>query len=430
MRAVLKGLLVPIGGVFQKRDILIDNGSILDISPDLPVMSGTRVFFLQGHTLLPGFCDMHVHLRQPGYETKETIATGTRAAAAGGFTAVCAMPNLLPAPDSIKNLAVQEEIIAKDALIKVLPYAAITLGREGKEPVDMKALAAHVAGFSDDGSGVQDEAIMHKALILAAKCGALVCAHTEDESIKPKNGVIHAGSFAKQNGFVGIPSAVEYSQLERDIHLVRKTGAHYHACHISCEESVNIVRKAKEEGLPVSCETAPHYIALCDEDISDDGRFKMSPPIRSKKDQNALIEGICDGTIDAIATDHAPHTATEKAGGLKDSLNGVVGLETSFAVCYTTLVKSGKISLETLMQRMAHTPRRLVGLEDNTIKVGTKLDATVVNPGKEYTVNPACFESMGKSTPFAGTKLFGKIVATWANGNIVYGKDNLYGEVI
>lgn len=411
------------GEVFERRDVLLSDGIVIrianDISPDSPDLMGGRVFFLPGCHLLPGLCDVHVHFRVPGNPEKETVATGTRAAAAGGFTAVCAMPNLSPAPDSLEHLAVQQQLIKKDALVQVLPYGCITQGRLGKQLVDMPALAGRVAGFSDDGSGVQGNAMMREAMLLAKSCGSFICAHCEDESLL-HGGVIHAGGYAQSHGLPGIASESEWGQLKRDLELAQATGARYHACHMSTRESVQLLREAKAKGLPVSGETAPHYLMFCDDDLQDDGGFKMNPPIRAKEDREALLQAVADGTLEVIATDHAPHTAEEKSRGLAASLNGVVGLETSFAACYTTLVKSGRMPLHTLVQRMSTTPRQLVGLANNAIAEGQPLDAVAVDLDVEWTVDPQQFFSMGRSTPFAGKRLFGRPVATWADGRLVH----------
>lgn len=419
LKILLKGGCVPCGEGYEQKDILLNDGVIADIAPDLPDDSGGLVFFLSGCHLLPGLCDIHVHFREPGFSEKETVHTGTQAAARGGFTLVCPMPNVEPPPDNLEHLAVQQALIEQQAVVPVLPFASITVGRRGERVVDMAALAPYVAGFSDDGSGVQGDAVMRQAFMAAKACGAVVAAHSEDARYHT-SGWVHDGQAARRNGWPGIPAASEYKQIERDLALVAETGARYHVCHVSAKESVELIRRAKAQGLPVTCETAPHYIALCDEDIQDDGRFKMAPPIRTAQDRAALIEGLVDGTVDAIATDHAPHTAAEKGGGLKDSLNGVVGLETSFAVSYTYLVKTGRMTLAQLVQRMATTPRRIVGRPQNPIEVGARLDAVAVRLEDAWTVDPQQFATKGRSTPFAGMQVYGRPVMTWADGALVY----------
>ncbi|MGD9560597.1 MAG: dihydroorotase, partial [Oscillospiraceae bacterium] len=369
MKTLLKGGTVFQNGRFSRVDVLADSGVVVDIQPDLPESSGDLVFFLHGAHLLPGLADIHVHFRQPGAGYKETISTGTAAAAHGGFTLVCPMPNVDPPPDTPAHLEQQLTIIRRDARVPTVPYACITLGRQGRQLVDMAALAGQVAGFSDDGGGVQSDDMMRAAMRAAAACGAVICAHCEDDSLV-KGGVIHAGAFAAAHGFAGIASESEWRQIERDIALVAETGARYHICHVSTKEGVALVRAAKKRGLPVSCETAPHYLCFCDEDLQDDGRFRMNPPIRAREDQEALIAGVADGTIEVIATDHAPHSAEEKSGGLAASLMGVVGLETALAACYTQLVLGGHLSLEALVQRMSIGPRQVLGLAPVAIAVG------------------------------------------------------------
>ena len=332
-------------GVSRKADVAICGGKIVAIEQDIEATTQDRVVDCEGKIVTSGLVDVHVHLREPGFSAKETIATGSAAAAHGGFTAVCSMPNLSPAPDSVENLEKQLEIIERDAKVKVLPYATITRKRYGRELVDFASLTKKVAGFSDDGSGVQDDDMMRQAMAEAAKNDTIIAAHCEVNDLL-KGGYIHDGEYAAKNGHKGICSESEWAQIKRDIELVAETSCQYHVCHISTKEGVALVREAKRRGLKVSCETAPHYLTMCDMDLQEDGRFKMNPPIRSAQDRDALIEGIKDGTIEVIATDHAPHTADEKSRGLALSAMGVVGLETSFAVIYTKLVKEGLISLE------------------------------------------------------------------------------------
>ena len=371
-------------------------------------------------TVLPSFVDMHVHLREPGFSYKVTIATGSLAAAAGGFTTVCTMPNLKPSPDSLENLKVQLDIIDKDACIHVLPYATITKNRLGNELVDYQALAPYVAGFSDDGSGVQSEDVMRRAMEGIAQTGKILAAHCEVESLL-NGGYIHDGGYARRNSHRGINSESEWKEVERDIRLAEETGCRLHICHISTKESVDLVRKAKAKGLPVTCETGPHYLTFNDEDLREEGRFKMNPPIRSIEDREALRRGLIDGTIDVIATDHAPHSAQEKSRGLEKSAMGVVGLETAFAAVYTTMVASGLMPFERLIEAMALTPRKLLGLpEVEVTDFGNPLNFVAVDLNEKFIVDPETFKSMGKATPYEGLTLQGKIKMTIYNGNLVY----------
>ena len=370
--------------------------------------------------ILPSFVDMHVHLREPGFSYKETISTGTQAAAAGGFTTVCTMPNLNPAPDSLENLRVQLDIIQKDARVRVIPFATITSGRKGDKLVDYQALAPFVAGFSDDGTGVQSEEVMRKAMREIAKTGKILAAHCEVESLL-NGGYIHQGKYAELHNHRGINSESEWKEVERDIQLSEETGCRLHICHISTKESVELVRKAKEKGLPVTCETGPHYLTFFDENLIEHGRFKMNPPIRSIEDREALREGLIDGTIDVIATDHAPHSAEEKNAGLEKSAMGVVGLETAFSAVYTTMVASGLISLERLVEAMAIRPRQILGLpEVNFSSLDLPTDYVVVDLNETYKVDPSSFKSMGKATPFEGMELRGKVIKTIYNGKTIY----------
>ena len=364
------------------------------------------------YTVFPGFCDVHVHFREPGFSYKETIASGSAAAARGGYTAVCAMPNLNPVPDSVENLRVQTDIIKKDALISVFPYAAITVGEKGEKLADLEALAPHVIAFSDDGKGVQSEDMMREAMIRAKSLGKMIVAHCEVNELL-KGGYIHDGEYAKMHGHKGICSESEWRQIERDLRLSKETGCAYHVCHISTKESVELIRKAKAEGINVTCETGPHYLVLDENDLKEEGRFKMNPPLRSLADREALIEGIIDGTIDMIATDHAPHSAEEKAKGLKDSAFGIVGLETAFPVLYTKLVKENIISLEKLVKLLTENPRRRFGMSQTG-------DFTVWDLNESYKIDPEDFLSMGKATPFAGMEVFGKCMLTVRGGKVVY----------
>ena len=362
------------------------------------------------YTLLPGFCDVHVHFREPGFCCKEDTASGSAAAAAGGYTAVCTMPNLNPVPDSAEHLRIQLDAIAEKATVAVYPYGAITVGQAGERLADLEAMADKVIAFSDDGRGVQSDELMRQAMLLAKKLGKIIVAHTEVDALK--GGWIHEGAYAKAHGHKGIPSACEYLQIERDLKLVEEIGCAYHVCHISAKESVELIRQAKKKGLDVTCETAPHYLIFDDSALQEDGKWKMNPPIRSAEDRQALIEGILDGTVDMIATDHAPHTAEEKSRGLEKSLFGIVGLETAFPALYTHLVKPGILSLEKVVDLLAYAPRKRF-----SIPLGNEW--SVWDLSAEYTVNPEDFKTKGRATPFEGMKLFGKHIATVYDGKTV-----------
>lgn len=390
-------------------DILKNAGTSVASADSLAFVSS----FLNGNYIcFPGFADVHVHLREPGFFYKETIASGTYACARGGFTDVCSMPNLNPVPDSFDNLKLQLDIISDDALIGVHPYGSITKGEMGEELSDMDSMAPYVIGFSDDGRGVQSTDMMIAAMEKAKELGKPIVAHCEDNSLL-KGGYIHDGEYAKANGHRGICSESEWGPIARDIELVKKTGCAYHVCHISTKESVDIIRKAKAEGVNITCETGPHYLLLNDTMLKEEGRFKMNPPIRAKEDQLALIEGIKDGTIDMIATDHAPHSADEKSKGLEKSLMGVVGIETSFPLMYTNFVKKGIITLEKLMDLMCFNARKRFN-----IPLGD--DFTIWDLNDKYTINPDDFVSKGKSTPFEGFDVYGRCLATIKNNKIVW----------
>ena len=403
---------------FGKSDLLVSDSVIVDICESIDVSVADKVYYLDNSYIFPGFTDVHVHLREPGFSYKETIATGTRASARGGYTAVCSMPNLNPVPDSVDNVKAQTDIIERDAVIRVYPFGSITVGQKGEKLSDMEAIAPYVIGFSDDGKGVQSGDMMRSAMQKAASLNKIISAHCEDESLL-NGGYIHDGEYAKQNGHKGICSESEWGPVARDIPLIKETGASYHVCHISAKETVDIVRKAKADGVDITCETGPHYLVFSDSELKEDGGFKMNPPIRSTEDRAALIEGIKDGTIDMIATDHAPHSSEEKSRGLL-SLNGVVGIETAFPVLYTKLVKEGVITLDKLIELMSTNPGKRFGINSD-IKVGEKANFTVFNLDEEYTVSPEDFLSKGKSTPFSGMKVFGKCVLTVCDGNIAYG---------
>lgn len=364
------------------------------------------------YIIVPGLCDVHVHFREPGFSYKETIASGSAAAAHGGYTAVCTMPNLAPVPDSAEHLQVQLDAIKRGAAIKVLPYGAITVGEKGEKLADMEAMSDKVCAFSDDGKGVQNDEMMREAMTAAKRLGKIIAAHCEDNSLL-FGGYIHDGEYAKMHGHRGISSASEYKQIERDLRLAEETGCAYHVCHISTKESVELIRQAKAHGVNVTCETAPHYLVLCDEDMQEDGRFKMNPPLRSRADKETLIEGIKDGTIDMIATDHAPHSAEEKGRGLEKSLMGVVGLETAFPVLYTELVMKNIITLDRLVELMSFKPKERFGIDTNN-------DFAVFDISEAYKIDPEDFLSMGRATPFAGREVFGRCLLTVHNEKVVY----------
>ena len=367
--------------------------------------------------IFPGFCDVHVHFREPGFSYKETISSGCAAAAGGGYTAVCTMPNLDPVPDSPEHLAVQEALIREQACVRVYPYGAITAGEKGEALSDMEALAPRVVAFSDDGRGVQSEELMRAAMLEAKRLGKLIAAHCEDNRLL-QGGYIHDGAYARTHGHAGICAESEWGQIRRDLELVRQTGCAYHVCHISARQSVALIRAAKAEGLDVSCETGPHYLVLDENDLQEDGRFKMNPPLRSAADREALIEGLLDGTIDMIATDHAPHSAEEKAKGLQKSAFGIVGLETAFPVLYTKLVRPGILSMDKLLDLLVRNPRNRFGIplaED---------DYSVWDLDAAYTIDPADFLTKGRATPFAGMRVYGKCLATICGGRLVYRAEN------
>ncbi|MBQ7801071.1 MAG: dihydroorotase [Oscillospiraceae bacterium] len=377
--------------------------------------SELAVFNSPKYALFPGFCDVHVHFREPGFSYKETIRSGCASAARGGYTAVCTMPNLNPVPDSAAHLKVQTDIIETDACIHVYPYGSITVGEKGETLADLEAMAPNVCAFSDDGKGVQSDDMMRAAMVKAKALGKMIVAHCEVNDLL-HGGYIHDGRYARQHGHRGICSESEWAQVARDIELVKEIGCKYHVCHISTKETVDIIRKAKAEGVDITCETGPHYLVMNDMDLQEDGRFKMNPPIRSEEDRKALLEGILDGTIDMLATDHAPHSAEEKAKGLEKSVFGVVGLETAFPIMYSYLVKPGIMTMERLIEVMVDNPRKRFGLP-----LGT--DFSIWDLEKEYEVDPANFVSLGKATPFTGWKVCGECVATVCGGKVVYRKN-------
>ena len=417
MSLLLTGGAVFLNGRFQNMDLAIDQGRIVSVSPS---QENTSVIELHNRLIVPGFVDVHVHLREPGFSYKETISSGTAAAAAGGYTAVCAMPNLKPVPDTADALGLQLDLIRKNARVRVYPYGAITQGEKGEELADLAEMAPDVAGFSDDGRGVQSRELMRQAMLLAKRLDKPIVAHCEDESLLTKGWAIHDGGFARRNGFPGNNPASEWKQVERDIQLVRETGCRYHVCHISTKESVALIRAAKAEGLPVTCETGPHYLVMCDEDLLDEGRFKMNPPIRSAEDRDALVAGLLDGTVDCIATDHAPHSAEEKAKGLRGSLNGIVGLETAFPILYTNLVETGIVPLETILNALCVNPRKIFGLPGGELTEGQIADLTVLDLNRPHVIDSSTFRSLGRATPFEGWGVSAAVAMTICGGEIVY----------
>ena len=422
MKYLLKnGLLFTKEG-FLPADLLTAEGRIVSIARGLDA-AGAAVIDLHHAAVFPGFVDVHVHLREPGFSYKETIRTGTLSAARGGYVHVCAMPNLDPVPDSLEALNVQREIIARDAAVHVHPYGAITRGERGEALADMEAMAPFVAGFSDDGRGVQSGEMMRKAMLEAKRLGKPIAAHCEDNGLL-RGGYIHDGDYARARGHRGICSESEWGQIARDLKLAEETGVKYHVCHVSARESVALIREAKARGVDVTCETGPHYLVFCDGDLREDGRFKMNPPIRSREDRAALIEGLRDGTIDMIATDHAPHSAEEKSRGLEKSAMGVVGLETAFAAVYTHLVKPGLLSMDRLMALLNGNAARRFGY-GTPLAEGQPADLTVFGLDRPFRVDPEQFRSMGRATPFAGMELYGVCLLTMADGKIVWREDNI-----
>lgn len=418
-RIILKGGILADRIPVRKADISISGGTITAISDNITPSAEDTVIDIDGKSIFPSFADVHVHFREPGRPDKETILTGCRAAAHGGYTCVCTMPNLSPAPDSPEHLGEQLDIIRRDASIDVRPYATITMERAGRDIVDVEALKGMCAGFSDDGSGVQDDEVMLRAMKAVAAADSILAAHCEDNSLL-HGGYIHDGSYARAHSHKGICSESEWGQIARDLRLAAESGCAYHVCHISTKESVALIRQAKAAGVNVTCETGPHYLALTEDDLQEDGRFKMNPPLRSREDRDALIEGLRDGTIDIIATDHAPHTAEEKSRGLKDSAMGVVGLETAFPVLYTSLVLTGKVKLERVLDALCTAPRKRFRLDGGVIAEGCSADLTVFDLDERYNVDSGCFLSKGHATPFEGIEVQGRCVLTLYKGNIVW----------
>lgn len=424
MRYLLQNAqILSSGGVFRAADVLLSGGRIVSIGDRISCPADAVSIDLHKAVLFPGFVDVHVHLREPGFSYKETIRTGTLAAAHGGFAHVAAMPNLNPVPDCAAALAVQRAIIEKDALVHVHPYGAISVGEKGERLADLEGLAPGVIAFSDDGRGVQSESLMREAMMQCRRLGKILAAHCEDNSLL-HGGYIHDGAYARAHGHRGICSESEWGPITRDLRLAEETGCAYHVCHVSTKESVALIRAAKRRGVDVTCETAPHYLTFTDEDLQEDGRFKMNPPLRAREDRDALIEGLLDGTIDMLVTDHAPHSREEKARGLEKSAMGVVGLETSFAASYTALVQTGILPLEKLVDLMHGAPMRRFGC-GTELAEGQPADLTAFDLTKTYTVDPETFLTMGRATPFAGRALTGVCKLTMIGGEPVWKEETL-----
>ena len=421
MTLLIKNALSYVDNSFKKLDIFIKDGLIQSLGVSISSCNADRVVDALGkYFLIPGFVDVHTHLRQPGFSYKETIKTGTMAGARAGYNVLCTMPNLNPAPDCMENLQKQIDIIKRDAVIDVLPFGTITKGRLGTgEIIDFKSIADDVIGFSDDGTGVQDDDLMLNAMKECAEIDKIISAHCEVNNLL-RGGYIHDGEYARLHNHKGICSESEWVQIERDVKLAEQTVCRYHVCHISTKESVDIIRKAKARGVKITCETGPHYLTMCDMDLQEDGRFKMNPPLRSAEDRQALIEGVLDGTIDVIATDHAPHSTEEKSKGLQKSAMGVVGLETAFAVLNTKLVKTGIITLEKLVEMMSVKPREIFGIEGGKIAVGEPANLCLLDADRCWTVKPEEFVTMGRATPFENWELQGENLMTILRGEIVY----------
>ena len=423
MRCILKNAKVFSQGVFHLADVFLSDGKIVSIGNGVFRPDDTVTIDISNMVLFPGFVDVHVHLREPGFSYKETIRTGTLAAAHGGFAHVAAMPNLNPVPDCVDALNLQRALIEKDALVHVHPYGAITVGEKGEQLADLAGMAPNVIAFSDDGRGVQSESMMRQAMAECRRLGKILAAHCEDNSLL-HGGYIHDGAYARAHGHRGICSESEWGPITRDLRLAEETGCAYHVCHVSTKESVALIRAAKRRGVDVTCETAPHYLTFTDEDLQEDGRFKMNPPLRAREDRDALIEGLLDGTIDMLVTDHAPHSREEKARGLEKSAMGVVGLETSFAASYTALVQTGILPLEKLVDLMHGAPMRRFGC-GTELAEGQPADLTAFDLTKTYTVDPETFLTMGRSTPFAGCALTGVCKLTMIGGEPVWKEETL-----
>ncbi len=426
MSVLLQGGQVYQGESFHPLDVRIDDSGLVEVGKELTPSPGDREVDITGKYVLPGLADIHVHLREPGFSYKETIATGTAAAARGGFTSVGAMPNVAPPPDNLPELLEQIQAYQKDAIVEVFPYACLTEGGTGTgEVIDYAALEPYVIGFSDDGFGVQSKDRMREVMQGIAAVGGIAAQHIEDLELSA-DGYINDGDYARQHGHKGKPGESEWSQLERDLELVRETGCDYHACHLSTAKSVELIRRAKAEGLPVTAESAPHYLALSDDMLEEDGRFRMNPPIRSRADREAVAHALVDGTIDMVATDHAPHSAEEKAGGLENSANGVVGVENSLPVIYTEFVRSGRFGMERLVEVMGTKPRERFKLGGGKIIPGEYADLIVFDPEFHEPLDTSKFLSKGKATPFAGMDLYGRVILTVCQGDPVWDPEGYF----
>ena len=399
---------------FRKGTVTVSDGKVF-LSPAVSVTEDE----IDGKVILPGLADAHVHLREPGFFYKESIATGSESGARAGYTALFAMPNLNPVPDSLPHLREEQDAISRTAKTGVYPYAALTVGERGEELSAIEELAPHVIGFSDDGRGVQSEALMREAMLRVKACGKVIAAHCEVNDLL-RGGYIHDGAYARTHGHKGICSESEWKMVGRDVALAEETGVSYHVCHVSAKESVEIIRRAKARGVDVTCETAPHYLLLTEDDLEEDGRFKMNPPIRTAEDREALVEGLADGTVDMVATDHAPHSDEEKSRGLAGSLMGVIGLEFAFPVLYTGLVATGRISLHRLVEAMSAAPLARFGLPGGDIRDGAPADLAVFDLSREWTVRGRDSASKGSSTPFEGMKVRSKNTMTILNGEIIW----------
>ncbi len=415
---VIRGCEIYLGGAFVPAELEVRGGVVTALGGGIVPGEGASVYNFKNCIVVPGLADVHVHLREPGFSYKETVASGTRAAARSGYAALCAMPNLSPVPEDAATLAQELDIIRRDAVIDVLPYGAITRGQRGEQLADMSAMSPYVCGFSDDGRGVQSRELMRAAMLEAKRLGKPIAAHCEDNSLL-RGGYIHAGEYAKAHGHRGICSESEWGPIARDIELLRETGCAYHVCHISTAESAALIRSAKREGLDITCETAPHYLLLSDSDLQEDGRFKMNPPLRSERDRLALIEALRDGTIDILATDHAPHSAEEKSRGLAGSAFGITGLETAFPLLWTGLVEPGIISRERLVELMSTAPARRFGIESG-IELGGPATFAVFETETTYRIDPERFASKGRATPFAGREVRGRCVLNVVRGREVW----------
>ena len=420
MRMLLKGGQVYENGHLVPMDIEVTDGIVTGRGQAI-ASNFDQVFDCRGYAVFPGFADVHVHLREPGFSYKETIESGTKACARGGYTVVGAMPNLNPAPDCDEHLRIQEEMIAQQAVIRVIPYGSITIGQKGEGDVtDITGLAQRVIGFTDDGRGVKDADTMREAMEKCKAADSIIAAHCEDMRLIPAGGAIHDGAFAKEHGIPGIPSESEWGPIARDVELLRQTGCRYHVCHVSTKESVEIIRRAKAEGIDITAETGPHYLLMCQDDLQDLGRFKMNPPLRDREDMEALVAGLLDGTIDMVATDHAPHSEEEKGKGLCKSAMGVVGIESAFPLMYTYFVETGLMSLATLMDRMVYAPKQRFRLGESGINLGDRAEITVFDLNADKVIDPAEFLSKGKATPFEGWKVHAECKLTICGGHIAY----------